>query len=56
MVVYNSADKEQKTKTDRYNERIKSVKKAKNIITGETVDLSELTIPAKSILVLELVD
>jgi len=56
MVVYNSQEKEQKTKTDRYAERIKSAKKATNIITNETIDLSELTIPAKSTLVLELVD
>jgi len=56
MVVYNSDDKEQTTATDRYFERIKGAKKAKNVITDETVDLSKLTIPSKATLVLELVD
>jgi glycosidase len=56
MIVYNSKDKEQTTTTDRYFERIKGAKKAKNIITDEITDLSKLTIPSKSTLVLELVD
>ncbi|TWJ02224.1 glycosidase [Mucilaginibacter frigoritolerans] len=54
MVVYNSSDKEQSTATDRYAERIKAAKKAKNIITDEVIDLAKLTIPEKSTLVLEL--
>jgi len=56
MIVYNSDDKEQTTATDRYFERIKGAKKAKNVITDEIVDLSNLTIPSKSTLVLELAD
>jgi len=56
MIVYNSSDKEQTTATDRYSERIKGAKKAKNVITDETIDLSTLTIPPKSTLVLELID
>ncbi len=56
MVVYNSSDDEQATATGRYFERIKGAKKAKNVITGEPIDLSKLTIPGKSTLVLELVD
>jgi hypothetical protein len=56
MIVYNSSDKEQTTATDRYFERIKGSKKAKNVITDETIDLSTLTIPSKSTLVLELAD
>jgi len=55
MVIYNSRDKEQTTTTDRYFERIQGAKKAKNVITDETTDLSSLTIPGKSTLVLELV-
>ena len=55
MVVYNSSDKEQTTTTERYFERIQGAKRAKNVITDETVDLSSLTIPGKSTLVLELV-
>ena len=56
MVVYNGKDTEQTETTERYTERIKGAKSAKNIITGETVDLSKLTIPAKSTLVLELLN
>ena len=56
MVVYNSQDKEQTIKTDRYFERIKGAKKARNVMTDEAFDLSQLTIPGKSTLVLELVD
>jgi neopullulanase len=55
MVVYNSRDKEATTTTDRYAERIKGAKQAKNVITDETVSLQSLTIPAKSTLVLELI-
>jgi glycosidase len=56
MVVYNSRDNEQTTTMARYFERIKGAKKAMNVITGETIDLSKLTIPGKSTLVLELVN
>jgi glycosidase len=54
MIVYNGSEKEQTTTTDRYFERIQGAKRAKNVITDETVDLSSLTIPGKSTLVLEL--
>ena len=54
MVVFNSSDKPQETATDRYLERIGDAKKARNIITDETIDLGKLSIPAKSTLVLEL--
>ena len=54
MIVYNGSDKEQTTTTDRYAERIKGAKRAKNVITDETVDLSSLTVGPKSALVLEL--
>jgi len=56
MVAYNSRDKEQTTSAQRYTERIKNAKQAKNVITGEMVDLSGFTIPAKSTLVLELIN
>jgi neopullulanase len=56
MIVFNCNDKEQTETTSRYFERIKGAKKAKNVITGETIDLSKLTILAKSTLVLELVN
>jgi glycosidase len=56
MIVYNGKDKEQTIETDRYSERIKGGKKAKNVITDETIDLSKVTIPARATLVLELAD
>lgn len=56
MIAYNSRDNEQTTSTNRYFEQIKNAKRAKNIITDETVDLSKLTIPGKSTLVLELIN
>jgi glycosidase len=55
MIAYNSRENEQTTSTDRYFEQIKNAKKAKNVITDETIDLSKLTIPGKSTLVLELI-
>jgi len=55
MIAYNSRENEQTTPTRRYFEQIKNAAKAKNVITGETMDLSKLTIPGKSTLVLELI-
>jgi len=55
MVVYNSHDEEQSTITERYAERINGIKTAKNVITGEIINLEKLSIRAKSTLVLELV-
>ncbi|MBS1530211.1 MAG: glycoside hydrolase family 13 protein [Bacteroidetes bacterium] len=55
MVVYNSREKEQTIATERYNERINGAQKAKNVVTGDTLDLAQLTIPAKAALVLELI-
>jgi hypothetical protein len=54
MIVYNSREKEQEVKTERYAERINGAEKAKDVITGETVSLPKLTLPAKATLVLEL--
>ena len=53
---YNGGNNDQKVKTSRYTERIKGAKKAVNVITGEMVDLEEVTVPDKSTLVLELVN
>jgi glycosidase len=55
MVVYNSNDKEQTTTTERYAERTDGAHKAKNVITDEIVDLTKVTIPGKSIFVLEVI-
>lgn len=54
MVVYNSTDKEQVTGTERYSERIKKAVSARNVITDQITGLSQLTVPAKSTLILEL--
>ncbi len=56
MIIYNGSDSEQTITTDRYTERIKGAKKARNIITGEVLNLDKLTIGNKSTLVLELID
>ena len=55
MIVYNSREKEQTETTERYAERINGAKKAINVISGETIDLPKLTLPAKGTLVLELI-
>jgi len=55
MVVFNATDKEAAVSTERYNERINGAQKAKNVISGDSVDLSKLTVPAKTALVLELI-
>jgi hypothetical protein len=54
MVVYNSNEKESSITTQRFAERIKTAKQAQNVVTGEKVDLSKITIPAKTTFVLEL--
>jgi glycosidase len=55
MVAFNSNDKEEAINTERYSERINGALKARNVITGDTIDLSKLNIPAKTALVLELI-
>ncbi len=54
MVVYNGNDEEKTITTDRYFERIKGAKSAKNVVTDKVVDLSSFTVPARATLVLEL--
>lgn len=54
MVVYNSNEKESSFTTQRFAERIKTAKQAQNVVTGEKVDLSKITMPAKTTFVLEL--
>ena len=55
MVAYNGREKEETISAERYNERINGASKALNVITGETIDLGKLTIPAKATLVLEII-
>ena len=54
MVVFNSRDKDQTITTGRYEERLNGANKALNVITGETIDISSLSIGAKATLVLEI--
>jgi glycosidase len=55
MVISNSDPKEIELKTARFSERLSNYRKAKNIITQEmTDDISRLTIPPKTTLILEL--
>lgn len=55
MVIANNNDNESTIKTERFAERMNGFSKAKNVLTGETLSsLSSLTIPAKTVLVLEL--
>ncbi len=54
MVVMNSNDTEKAVQTARFAERIKSAKKARNISSGESMDLATLNVPAKTTWVLEL--
>jgi neopullulanase len=54
MVVYNSNKTDATATTERYSQRIGDFKKAKNVLNGETIDISTLTLPAKSTMVLEL--
>lgn len=55
MVVMNNADSAQTIETKRYDEVLKNFKTGKEIISGNTItDLSRLTLPAKSALIIEL--
>ena len=55
MVASNTSDKPATLPTARFAERITGFTKARNVLTGETVnDLSTLALPAKTALVLEL--
>jgi hypothetical protein len=55
MMIMNSNGEQKSVKTDRYQERILNYKSAKNVISSEQLsDISSITVPAKSTLVLEL--
>lgn len=55
MVVFNGTDKEDSIETAYFSEGIKGATKAKNVITGETVDMKKLTLKGRETLVLELI-
>ncbi len=54
MVIVNNNEKEKDLNTERFNERIQNHTSARNVITGGTVDVKQIKIPAKTTLVLEL--
>ncbi|WP_316801806.1 glycoside hydrolase family 13 protein [Pedobacter nototheniae] len=54
MVVVNSTGKDKDLATERFSERINGLTTAKNIITGESISLKDIKVPAKTALVLEL--
>jgi len=54
MVIVNNADKEKTLNTDRFAERTAGNTTAKNVISGESISIKEIKVPAKTTLVLEL--
>jgi len=54
MVIVNNADKEKNLNTDRFAERTTGITTAKNLISGESIQIKEIKVPAKTTLVLEL--
>ncbi|WP_316808440.1 glycoside hydrolase family 13 protein [Pedobacter agri] len=54
MVISNNTEKEKTLNTERFAERITGVTSAKNIISGENVQIKEIKVPSKTTLVLEL--
>jgi glycosidase len=55
MVVMNNNEETKTIETKRYNEFLKKFKSGAEIISGNSLnDLSKLTIPAKSVIIIEL--
>jgi glycosidase len=55
MVVMNNLEEQQTIETGRYNEILKSFKSGREIISGRDLkDLSKLTVPGKSVLIIDL--
>nr|WP_294896847.1 glycoside hydrolase family 13 protein [uncultured Pedobacter sp.] len=54
MVIINNNENAKKLETKRFAERLKDITKAKDIFTGKEMGISELQIPKKSAMVLEL--
>lgn len=56
MVATNTTDKEHELNTDRFSERMTGFRTAKNVLTDKTINnLSQITLPAKTAVVLELI-
>ena len=54
MVVLNKKDEEAALETDRFYERLKGYSQGTDVVTGQTYDLEDMTVPARSSLILEL--
>ncbi|RZK15423.1 MAG: alpha-amylase, partial [Pedobacter sp.] len=54
MVISNNTEKEKTLNTERFAERMSGITTAKNIITGENIQIKEIKVPSKTTLVLEL--
>jgi glycosidase len=54
MVIVNSGDSDRKIETERFSERVQGLTEARNVITNTNLNLRELSIPAKTTMVLEL--
>jgi hypothetical protein len=55
MVILNKNETEKTIKTDRFSEIISDYKSGKEIISGKQIsDISEVTVPAKSAIIVEL--
>jgi len=54
MVVLNKKDKKTTLKTDRFYERLKGYSQGTDVISGDTYNLDDMTVPARSSLILEL--
>lgn len=55
MVIINNSETDKKLNTKRFNESTKGITEAKDIFSGKKMGISELQIPMKSALVLELI-
>lgn len=54
MVIVNNTEKEKNLNTDRFVERTAGISSARNVISGESISIKEIKVPAKTTLVLEL--
>ncbi|MDZ7681748.1 MAG: alpha-amylase family glycosyl hydrolase [Fodinibius sp.] len=54
MVVLNKKEEKTTLKTERFYERIKNYSQGTDVISGNTYDLDDMTVPARSALILEL--
>ncbi len=55
MVIMNNNSKERKVTTERFKENLSGFKRGMDVLSGETLkDLDKITVPGKSVLILEL--